>query len=158
VNTVWEALKNPVIYTTGATALVALAAFLYTVWQDHRRLRIRVEPLHWNHAPVDLAGPNFRVVCFIRITAFNPGRTPNRITSLTAWRDGEAVPAERGMFQPVDIGPGAWVESDVHVAVFDSVPDPKQAYEGVCVIELAVKALRGYRRTPFDAKAFRPPD
>jgi len=60
------------------------------------------------------------------------------------------------MFEPVDIEHSSWADFEIYVAVFDSVPDPKEAYEGVCLIEIEAKAQRGYARTRFDAKAFRP--
>lgn len=37
-------LSNPVLWTTGLTALVARSAVGYTVWQDHRRLKITLTP------------------------------------------------------------------------------------------------------------------
>lgn len=148
-------LKNLVILTTGATALATLATFAYNVWQDQRRLRITFEPLHWAHAPVDQTGKNFRVAFFIRVTAFNPGRTPNRITSITTWRDGEEVQNQRGMFQSVDVAPFGWAELELYLTVFESVPDPKQAYESVSMIEIEARALRGHQRRLFEAKAFR---
>src|SRR5216684_1513197 len=79
-----SALQNPVVWTTGLTALAALATFLYTVWQDHRRLKIRFKPLWWGSlSPVDEAG-RCPVVFSGWMTARNRGRTPNRLEDVTA--------------------------------------------------------------------------
>ena len=71
------------------------------------------------------------------------------------WRDGEQVPNQRRMFQSLDIEPFGWMELEIYAEIFDSVSDPKQAFEGVSLIEIEARALRGHRRTSFDAKAFR---
>ena len=147
-----SALQNPVLWTTGLTALAALAAFLYNVWQDHRHARIRIEPLRWGHAfPVDHERKKSRIVFTVKVTAHNPGKTPNRLVSFAAWRDGESVnylpPLEEGQ---TDISAGGTVTRDFQIVALDTEEPVKEAQARITSIRVEVRAIRGrqYRALP----------
>ena len=148
-------LRNPVVVTTGLTALAALATLAYNIWQDHRWLRIDLKPVDWAYSPIDRTGTKFRVDFFFRVIASNPGRTPNRIADVTVWRDGTQVePVGVMLEENGEIAPFELATLDFHVTPFESVDDPQRAFESISTIEIEVKALRGCRRTPFEPQAF----
>ncbi|SRR5216684_3566508 len=151
-------LTNPVLWTTGLTALVAAMGLLYTVWQDHRRLRITLTPVRWAHTfPVDAARTKSRVVFIVALHLRNPGKTPNAIVTLTAWRDDTPVEA----FLPSG---GSLIEAhgrlsaDISIVVFDAIEDVRAAYDRIGTITVEVRALRGARRSVFERDAFRRSD
>jgi len=150
----WEALKNPVIYTTGATALVALAGLLYNVWQDNRRLRIEFRPTQWSYSRT--VDNKSTLVFYVRVNMFNPGRTPNRITRVRTWRDGVEIDNLYGMFGSVDVAPFEATHIDIRMTAIENTPDdPQRALETITLLELEVRALRGRKRMVLEPQAFR---
>lgn len=147
-------LRNPVVWTTGLTALVAAATLAYNVWQDHRRLKITLRPLRRGHVfPIDGSRTKSRVVFTVGLIAHNPGKTPNQLLSVRAWRDDQEVPPVSPGDRP-SIAPHTTVTRQIPVVAFDATDDVDRAYSSMSTITVEVRARRGRRCVTFDRDAF----
>jgi hypothetical protein len=128
-------------------ALMNALAALYSAWREHRWLKIKIEPKEWNHAPAPEGRHHVGFV--VRLSAFNPARSGNALTSVKVWLNGQD--AECYWFrEPPDkdqttIGPFEHFTGRIVVHAFrDYDGDPSAAYKSVRCLRVKLKFGRGF--------------